>query len=519
MPEHIRALCYILVLATGAFAIAKRPLCRELMTEADFKRRRNVWFAVTLVAFLAHNFWVCALAVGVIAGITAGRDRTPLAVYAILLCAMPPFQMPVAGLGLINKLFDLNHYRLLSLVILLPIAVRIYRERSSRTPVPWAADGLVKGYVLLVGMVYSLNLDTATSAMRAIFHLILDLWLPYYVFSRGMRSKEDFYQVGAGFVLGMTVLAPLAMFESVRHWLLYDSLRVALGVPQPEFAAYLGRGVDGPLRALVTTEQPIVLGYVMMIAIALVTFIGPRIQPASIRLAGTMLLIGGLIAPFSRGPWVGAVVVAATAFCLDPAIGKKIARATALLSVATVVLFITPLGKIVLHYLPFVGDVESENIDYRERLFEVSLEVWRQNPWWGDFWFLRNPLMEQMRQGQGIIDVVNTYVQVALPFGLIGLMLFVFPFGIALRGTWAVRRECVEDIECERLGRALIAAVMGALVTIATVSSIAVIPVLYWILLGLCCSYIRLFGAKRIPSVAQSRRGRMTRTASSARAV
>ena len=48
MAEHLRALSVILVLATLVYAFAKAPACATASTAADFDRRRNLWFGITL---------------------------------------------------------------------------------------------------------------------------------------------------------------------------------------------------------------------------------------------------------------------------------------------------------------------------------------------------------------------------------------------------------------------------------------------------------------------------------------
>jgi O-antigen ligase len=153
-------------------------------------------------------------------------------------------------------------------------------------------------------------------------------------------------------------------------------------------------------------------------------------------------------------------------------------------------LALTPWGKSFSRYLPFVGQVETGSIDYRSRLLDVSLEVLTEKPWFGDIFYLNNPKMETMRQGQGIIDMVNTYLQVALPFGLVGLGLFLAVFVFGLLGANAKRKQF--DPGTEIVGRSVIAATIGALVTIFTVSSISVIPTLYWILAGVLVAYARM---------------------------
>jgi hypothetical protein len=43
--------------------------------------------------------------------------------------------------------------------------------------------------------------------------------------------------------------------------------------------------------------------------------------------------------------------------------------------------------------------------------------------------------MEDLRQGEGIIDLVNTYAQVGLFYGIAGLALFVTPALVAFLGA------------------------------------------------------------------------------------
>ena len=89
MPEHLRALVVILAVAAAVFAFAKAPACAAAATAADFERRRNLWFAITLAAFLAHNFWVYILLVAVMLAFAAAREPNKLAMYFTLLFAVP----------------------------------------------------------------------------------------------------------------------------------------------------------------------------------------------------------------------------------------------------------------------------------------------------------------------------------------------------------------------------------------------------------------------------------------------
>jgi predicted histidine transporter YuiF (NhaC family) len=86
---------------------------------------------------------------------------------------------------------------------------------------------------------------------------------------------------------------------------------------------------------------------------------------------------------------------------------------------------------------------------------------------------------------------------------VIGLLLFLIPFVSALRAARKLQRAGTlnGDLNVERLGRALLGAVIGIMVTIATVSSIDTIPTIYWIVIGLCVGTTRAFYSEAHSSV------------------
>ena len=140
-----------------------------------------------------------------------------------------------------------------------------------------------------------------------------------------------------------------------------------------------------------------------------------------------------------------------------------------------------------------------------------SMLVFWQNPMLGDPDFMDNPLLEQMRQGQGIIDIVNSYLQVALRYGLLGLSFFAGALLLPMAAVWRARKRVfATQPEAERLGRALLATMAGMLVTIATASGIGAIPTLYWIMAGLCVAYARMLNQAAEPAGRFDTRGSLT---------
>jgi O-antigen ligase len=178
---------------------------------------------------------------------------------------------------------------------------------------------------------------------------------------------------------------------------------------------------------------------------------------------------------------------------IGPGASKRVVKFMAIGTLIGGVMLLTPLGPKILKYIPFVGDIDDSTITYRQELFRVSLVVIRQNLLFGTFDALANPLMEQLRQGEGIIDTVNTYIVVALSYGIVGLALFSGTFVSAGLCVWRVHRRFgpKDDPEAEHLARALLAVLAAIMVTIATASPISAIPPVYWSMIGVAVAYAR----------------------------
>ncbi|WP_415767263.1 O-antigen ligase family protein [Pseudomonas sp. ZB1P45] len=487
MPEHFRALIVILVLAGIVFAMARRPAA-DLIPDRNFTRRRNLWFVLTLLAFVSHSFWVYAGIAALVLTFARNRERNPVALFFLLLFLIPPSPAEIPGFGLINYFVVLNHIRLLALCVLLPAFLAL-RKRADTVPFgrTWP-DKLLAAYLLLTSLLL-LRETTVTDTLRQMLYLFLEVFLPYYVASRALKNLSDFKDALFGFVLAAMVLSLIGLFEYSKRWQLYSAVVNAMGMQWDP--GYLSRG--GSLRASATTGQAIALGFVISVAIGFYLYMQEEVRSKLQRGLGALLLAGGLFAPLSRGPWIGAAVIIVVFIGTGRKAIKRLMLLAAAGGLALPLLAVVPGGQKVLDLLPFIGTVEVENITYRQRLIDNAVIVIQRNPWLGSFNFRSTPEMQSMIQGQGIIDIVNTYIGIALSFGLIGLTLFVVFFVSVLQGIRKGMRSFPnEDDEARRLGRALLATLAGILITIVTVSSITVIPVVYWSVAGLGVAYAQM---------------------------
>ncbi len=487
MPEHLKALIVVIGLAAVVFYLAARPVAGPIVASTDYRRRILVWFAVTLAAFLADNYWLFAGVAGVLLAFGATRDNNPMAFYAFLLCAVPPLGSEVSGLGVINYFFDLNYLRLLSLVVLLPAALRLFRTRMPRPAGLKLPDALLASYLVLLFVLTAMVLPL-TSALRQAFYLFIDVWLVYYVASRSVRDLGSFRDVAAAFVIGAAVMALVALFESGRGWLLYSTLEARLDVNWG-YGNYMSRAAGGPLRAMASTGHPIVMGYLMVVTIPLLIYLKPTIRPTFVPWLGVAALVGALVATLSRGPWVGAVAMAFVLVAMGKQAAKRFGMLIAALAAIAGVMVLSGRGQTLFDMLPFVGTVGSETVEYRKRLFEVSIRILAQSPVFGSPHFYGDAAAQELRGEGGLIDMVNSYLGIALGSGLVGLTLFLGPFATACVLAWRTRKFSEQSPMVGSAARALLAAMAGILVTIATTSSVSVIAPIYFMVLGLTAGW------------------------------
>jgi hypothetical protein len=424
------------------------------------------------------------------------KDSNPVAFYLMLMQVIPdtPVQIPTVG---INELFALNLSRLLSFFVLIPAAVRLRRSTDHPAAREFTTtDWLVLGFGALQLFLYvppdlphhQILPDSATNIIRRALLFCVDVYVLYYVVSRCCSTRQAVVDAMASFCVACAVLAPLAVFESVRHWLLYLEIREAWDVRV--WVSYLSRG--HALRAQVTAGHAIALGYLLAVALGFWLYLSARVPRRVPRIAITILLVSGLVVTYSRGPWLGAVVIYALFTALRPHAFTKAFQATmAALLVAWGISF-TPVGERIFNSLPFIGaPAESESAVYRQRLAVRAWQLVQEHPFFGDQ--LAYQKMEDLRQGEGIIDLVNTYAEVALFYGIVGLALFITPALFAFFGAARqAKRLQSQDPDFSSLGRTLAACVFGTLVVIATCSFGLAIANLFYVLLGLTVAFVRM---------------------------
>lgn len=490
MPENIRALAVIAALAVAVFWGAGRALAGTHTSPEDFRRRRNLWLAVTFVAFLSPNYWLFIIVSAALVTFGRSKEENSLAMFFGLAFVVPQIAGSIPGFGLINYFFEIDIVRLLSFLVLLPAYLMLQRRPETPALGSLLPDKLLLGFIAIM---FALRLQetTVTDALRfGMLYPFLEMLLPYYVASRACLNMKRYGDAVFTFVVATLLLAAIAVFEYSKKWLLYKTLGASLAGAEVWSYGYLGRGEA--LRAVASAGQPIPLGVALIIGIAFLLYVRSRTENTKLWGVALLLLCMGLFATVSRGPWIAAIVMVFAFVGTSPNPFSSSFKTAMVASVLLVGVLLSPLGPKLIDLIPFVGDVDPQNAEYRKEFLQQSIPVIIENPFFGTSDYVNAPQFDDLKP-QGLLDTLNVFITVALSSGLVGLLLYAGVFLCALFGVFrAMRRVRYVDEDLHLAGRSLFAALVGLFVAINTVSTITIISLLYWSMCGLGIGYVLL---------------------------
>lgn len=497
MLQNIKPLLAVLLVLGCVHWATRRYVLPGILSEQTQKDLTIGWAVITLLLFLSPSFWVFLPCSAALAW-WLGQKHHPVIVFCGLIYAAPNFEKMLLGLGPINALASFSYQRVLAVTVLMLWLTKWKPKKVETAPLP---PRIFDHLILMLGL-YRVFLqlpdDTVTNTLRDYSNYLIDVTLVYWIGRRWVASPHLTKEALAAYTYGIMIVCGIAAFEFLKRWILYKGLVQSLDVPGSG-GGYLLRGDTGLLRTFATTGQPIPLGYLAMVGI-MVWLALTELHRSSVqtRTLGLGLLAMGSIASLARGPWLALAAALVLWFSISPDGLKRLFKAGLVLSALFAVALVSPAGDKIVSMMPWASDVEDFNIVYRQRLIEVTMMLVRENPWFGSSTFMSAPVMEQLIQGEGIVDLVNTYLALALSTGVIGAGLFtLLIIGPLLYGAplylklLATSKPDDTAKKADPLFRSMLTLSLGTAITIGTVSSITVIPWTYWLLAGITVGMIQ----------------------------
>jgi O-antigen ligase len=501
MSAHLKAFIVVFVVSIAALLFFRKPFA-NLIGRKRIDNWSITWLIVTACAFLITNYWLFIVVSAVVIFILSRSEPLKPAIYLLLLSVAPTLGEFIPGFAGIQKFIEVNPQLVTATIVLLP-ALFTARHMKKIHKTGGAAD-LFFLIFLLLQIALTIRAPSFTHVLRTAIQEFLAIAPLYYVFSRYPKSFEDIRVLSAAFVFPVLVLSAISIPEFIRNWHFYYSVSTNwFGAMQ---FGYILR--EGYLRASVSAFNPIVWGFIAMCGIGVGLAVLNDKIPRLYRFAGFGLLVSGLIVSLSRGPWIGAIAMIATYILLSQKMIKRAVQAGLVTIIAGVLSLLTPFGQNVIGLLPFIGGDNEGTIGYRRQLLNQAWDVILANPFFGSADFLETSALQSMRQGQGIIDIVNTYLQVGLKSGLVGLGLFLGIFASVLLALHkAMKSARTYDPLLANYCRAYLATLVGILLTIFTTSSEGQIPYIYWTFAGLGVALARVEQSHRADTAHKSHMG------------
>jgi hypothetical protein len=422
----MKAAVYISVLTVAGLALFGFCIRRDLLITHG-KTALGVALAMPVAAWLLPNIWLLFAAMIALVPLAARRPEQIVGVYLFSLLLLPGLDLTVV-LGSL-KLCEFGVQDGLAVGAALAVV-----QRGKARRVAFGALDVPFALVMLL-LVTAVARDTsATNFLRVLMNGVLDFGLPYFIISRGLHTVEDGRLALVWLAAAAAILSVILTYEARGSWPLYNILYDHYGIP----TQLLVKSRGGVMRAggpfVESTSMAMVLVFCLFATLAS----RPAFRSAMHYRTIVALQLLGLVAPQSRGAWIGLL--------LGIALMDLVRRRYGMLARRGAIVAVTMAGLVgVAQISPFVseslglsgGSVESA--DYRKRLLTRGLEEFWRSPITG---YPSPEILQRLadlRQGEGIIDFVNTYIYVMLVSGAVGLAIFLFAFGFYLRCSWAAR--------------------------------------------------------------------------------
>lgn len=473
----------ILAIGFAVFYLGKKAFA-PYIDEEQYKLWQRVWLIVNGVSFFTGNFILfLVLAAGTIYHYSKKIDNRA-AYFLALSLAFPHFEIA-------TPIFNISYPRILSLVVLLPM---LFKKdwKDWRRNVPSIGKPLGdKLLILLMILMFFLHMRGTTlgDSFRTSAALFVDWFLPYFVISR-IQSFNELRTALIALTVSCTIISIFAVIEYAVSTVVYYELVFKMGITHGMPAITIR---DGHVRAVTTTIHSLVLGMILLEVIGINLSLSSLVKSPWLRRSYFISLLLGLFSTLSRGPW-SSTIIAALVYTIS---GRKAVSKTILLvmtfMLAIMILPSIPGGKKIINMVPFIGKSEQFNVAYRQELIPKSIEIVKRNPFFGVVDPNSQPEMEDMIQGEGIVDIVNTYLNIVLNYGLVGLVIFLWLFLWSINSAFKTLKY-IKDKNSLRynLGRAFCSTVIGLMAALSSISFMNSVGTFVFILLGFCAAYSRI---------------------------
>jgi hypothetical protein len=470
---------FSLIIVSGGFSFFTRNNC--------FYRFAAICMLVFSVSVIVGNKHVAFL---LYAGLSMHVLRSQVdnvCHYYVLF--LPLFPITVEwniGLPGIDTLMVLNHNRVLILCLFVPFFLRILLSEKKLLDSMSSYTGVVDRLILLhllIESVIRFRDESVLVAARQSLLLIVDIWLPYIVVSRTVKNVNSVLVV---LLYTVVFLAVLSILERAFFIRIFDYISLPMG---DIYRVMKIRG--GELRTYASMSNPLALGLFFAVHFSIAVKIRSLIKcPVYVPWILAVLIILGVESTGSRSP------LAANAFgiivLLWWSMGRLFVQKTEKIVFICTGVFLVWLCLGGVEYVLQFDDAQG-TFWYRYDLILNSMHLLKASPFFGTppHIYLSDPILLQSMQGEGIIDLTNTYLLLMIRSGIFSMLSFLSIWIVLCKGLCHVKGD-------EGTASVLMACCIVMAVMLFICSPVTFVPVYYWFLIGLVVGFLRNHSAQQI---------------------
>jgi len=472
--------------AIALFSFFSGGVLLSLLSRNGYFIRFCLLYAIIYVGavFIGNKYIIFMLYASFCIYVSKKQPENILYYYVVLLSAFPISVTLLLSLPGVNNLFFLNHYRVLVLALLLPAFVKalLSEERMFASPSSYTGimDRLLFAY-LFFEIILSSRDSNLTSTLRGAAHIVVDAWIPYFVISRSIKNVNNVLVV---LLFTAIVISIMAILENLFLLRVYDAIISAVGDP-----FILRNYRAGSLRVFASMGHPLVLGFFLAVSLIIAVRVRGLIScPIYTPWILSIIIILGINATGSRSPLMTSIF--GFFILVWWSMGRQFVEKTAWIVLSIFIVFFYWLFYFGVDWLvSFDRDGKSGNFYYRYELLLNSSDAIKNNLFFGSTDYLINEKLQNSVQGQGIIDVTNTYLGIILGNGLVGLFFFLGVWFVGLKGLYRVNAP-------DNTASILMAMCVTMMLMMFILSPVWSAPSYSWLLLAIISGFLRLYDSR-----------------------
>jgi len=399
----------MMILAASVYGFS--TLVRK--NDAVWIRRAPLWLFVSMyfIGMWGHTYWVAYFALMLALPIAAKSRGDAAALFAVLIVSLPTVQHLVQFGSLYVTITSKFMFAGFGLTI-------AFLMNRGKTQVIKRAHLDVPMLIIVVLEASQARDPSATATIRQLVPVFLTIWLPYYVLSRSINTAEEVRRFLLSFTLAGFVMATVAAIEARLHWLIYKQIDALLGVNViiNGYSKMRAGMIRAPASFPESTALATFLVLAFMSALALRDTFGSRAKWLFV----LFVLLVGMVSANSRGAFI-ALGVGLVAWDLYT---RRYGRLTMkLVGAGAIYLFALTAAQFSTYFAAMVGKDSGTQgtADYRVQLLRRGLEEIHKHPILGQNMKAALDSLQDLRQGEGIIDLVNGYISYGLTLGYMGI--------------------------------------------------------------------------------------------------